>query len=100
MESNCTFSHLQHHPPGQEGEFIYQTDAAWILSNTFRILTMQTGFGLLEAGHVSSKNVANAMFKNVIDVTLGGISYWMFGYGLSFGKPSTPFCGYGDFFFK
>ena len=35
-------------------EFIYVSydDASWILSNAFLILTMQTGFGMLEAGSV------------------------------------------------
>jgi hypothetical protein len=39
-----------------------------------------TGFALLETGCVSSKNVANIMIKNSIDVTVGGLAYWMFGY--------------------
>ena len=40
------------------------------------------------------------MVKNVVDVVLGGLTYWMFGYGLSFGTSSwaNPFCGWGDFF--
>ena len=59
---------------------------------------MQSGFGLLEAGCVSSKNIANIMVKNVVDVTMGGITYWSFGYGLSFGSPSNAFCGFGNFF--
>jgi ammonia channel protein AmtB len=69
-------------------------DAAWILTNAFLILTMQSGvlanclkknlakilgFALLETGCVSSKNVANIMIKNSIDVTVGGFAYWMFG---------------------
>uniref|UniRef100_A0A1I8IRJ7 Ammonium transporter n=1 Tax=Macrostomum lignano TaxID=282301 RepID=A0A1I8IRJ7_9PLAT len=39
------------------------------------------------------------MVKNVVDVVFGGISYWMFGYGLSFGQDNAGgFCGWGDFF--
>lgn len=58
------------------------------------------GFGLLEAGYISSKNEVNIMVKNVVDVVFGGLSYWMFGFGLSFGdgEYSNPFCGIGYFF--
>ena len=40
------------------------------------------GFGMLESGCVSLKNEVNIMMKNVVDVVLGGLSYWAFGYGL------------------
>ena len=97
----------------------FQDDAAWILSNglraisyapvipkpttdpiftAFLILTMQTGFGMLEAGTVSSKNIANIMIKNVVDVSIGGLAYWSFGYGLSFGDEGNAFVGFGEFF--
>lgn len=34
------------------------------------------------------------MIKNVIDVSVGGLAYWAFGYALSFGDSgSTPFVG-------
>ena len=58
------------------------------------------GFGLLEAGVVSSKNEVNIMVKNVCDVVFGGLSYWAFGYALTFGDSewSNPFCGIGKFF--
>lgn len=48
---------------------------------------------------MSHKNEVNIMFKNAIDVVFGGISYWLFGYGLSFGdgSGSNPFCGVGHF---
>ena len=36
--------------------------------------------------------------KNVVDVTLGGITYWSLGYGLSFGPHKTPFLCWGHFF--
>lgn len=45
-----------------------------------------TGFGLLESGSVSSKNEVNIMVKNAADVIFGGLSYWAFGYAISFGK--------------
>ncbi|XP_045215152.2 putative ammonium transporter 3 [Mercenaria mercenaria] len=40
------------------------------------------------------------MVKNAVDVVFGGITYWAFGFGLSFGNsPGTnPFCGVGYFF--
>ena len=58
---------------------------------------MIVGFGMLESGCVSLKNEVNIMMKNVVDVVLGGITYWAFGYGLSYGSgPGTnPFFGVG-----
>ena len=39
------------------------------------------------------------MTKNGVDVLLGGLSYWMLGYGISFGSTSLyGFMGLGDFF--
>ena len=39
----------------------------------------------------------NIMYKNTADVIFGGIVYWLFGYGLSFGesKGANAFCGVG-----
>jgi len=52
------------------------SDAAWLLNAAFLVLTMQSGFGLLEAGFVSTKNVAGIMMKNVADVVLGVWRAW------------------------
>lgn len=40
------------------------------------------------------------MVKNAVDVIFGGLTYWMFGYGLSFGDSeySNPVVGWGYFF--
>ena len=56
-----------------------------------------SGFGLLEAGAVSAKNEVNIMVKNAVDVIFGGLTYWAFGYGLSFGMDSgtNGFTGIG-----
>ena len=60
---------------------------------------MQTGFGMLESGCVSLKNEVNIMMKNVVDVVLGGVTYWAFGYGLSYGEDySNYFFSLGNWF--
>lgn len=57
------------------------------------------GFGMLESGCVSIKNEVNIMMKNIVDIVLGGFTYWLFGYGMSFGRGplSNPFIAIGDF---
>ncbi|XP_070492309.1 putative ammonium transporter 3 [Chironomus tepperi] len=74
-------------------------DAGWIMIASIMIFTMQTGFGLLESGIVSQKNQVNIMMKNIVDVVLGGFTYYLFGYGLSYGRSdyTTPFIAFGDF---
>ncbi|XP_064470306.1 putative ammonium transporter 3 [Ornithodoros turicata] len=85
-----------------DAEFTYD-DATWVLTAAIVIFTMQTGFGLLESGCVSQKNEVNIMMKNAADVIFGGLTYWMFGFGLQYGIPNTnyttsnPFCGFGRF---
>ena len=64
---------------------IHPDDATWILTSAFIIFTMQSGFGLLEAGIVSAKNESNIMVKNAIDVIFGGLAFWIFGFAISFG---------------
>ena len=49
---------------------------------------------------VTRKNETNVMVKNALDVILGGLSYWMFGFAFSFGHDdrSNLFSGVGYFF--
>ncbi|XP_070543777.1 putative ammonium transporter 2 [Ptychodera flava] len=87
------------HGNGASGERGWD-DATWILTSAFIIFTMQSGFGLLESGSASRKNEVNIMVKNAVDVIFGGMSYWMFGYGFSFGQDrgSNAFIGIGHAF--
>lgn len=54
---------------------------------------------MLESGCVSLKNEVNIMMKNVVDIVLGGLTYWAFGFAMSFGtdKLNNPFIGMGEF---
>lgn len=58
---------------------------------------MQTGFALLEMGSSRAGNEVNILLKNVADVLFGSLAYYLLGFGLSFGEPSNPFMGLGDF---
>jgi Amt family ammonium transporter len=55
---------------------------------------------MLESGIVSLKNEVNIMMKNVVDVVLGGLTYWAFGYGLSYGESeyTNGFIAFGNWF--
>ena len=78
----------------------YHDDALWMVTCSCIIFNMQTGFGMLESGCVSLKNEVNIMMKNVVDVVLGGVTYWAFGYGMSYGEDSGTswLMGMGDWF--
>ena len=69
----------------------YADDATWILTSSFVIFTMQSGFGMLEAGSCSPGFEVNIMMKNIVDVVFTALSFYLVGYGIAFGEPSTPF---------
>ena len=57
-------------------------------------LLSDAGFGLLESGLVSKKDEVNIMMKNAIDVIVGGLSFWLFGYAFSFGDGVASLRGF------
>lgn len=60
-------------------------DTWYITSAAILIFIMQPGFALLTAGSVRSKNVKNALMKNILDIGVGLIAYYSFGYALAWG---------------
>ena len=40
---------------------------------------------MIEAGTVKSVNVRNVLFKNIADACLGGLVFWLLGYGFAYG---------------
>lgn len=57
----------------------------WLLLATFLVMFMQPGFALVEAGFTRSKNTANILMKNLMDFSIGAITYWLIGYSIMYG---------------
>ena len=47
------------------------------------VFFMQCGFAMLEAGAVKSKSTSNIMLKNLFDASIGGLLWWLIGYGIT-----------------
>ena len=57
----------------------------WMLLSGILVFLMQAGFTLVEAGMTRSKNVVNIAMKNVLDIGVGSLVFWIMGYSLMYG---------------
>lgn len=74
-------------------------DLVWILICTVLVLLMQPGFACLEIGLVRAKNTINVAMKNIADVCLAGLLFWVAGYGIMFGLSQHGIIGSSHFLF-
>lgn len=81
------------------GDIITAINTLWVLVAGFFVFFMQLGFGMLEAGLVRTKNVANILLKNVLDFSIATIVFWIIGYALMYGT-GNGFAGNTFFFLK
>ena len=61
----------------------------WMLIAGILVFFMQAGFTLVEAGMTRSKNAVNIAMKNILDICVGSLSYWLVGYSLMYGDTSN-----------
>lgn len=73
-----------------------ETDYLWTCIAAFLVFFMQAGFALVEAGFTRSKNCVNIIMKNLMDFSIGSITFWLVGFGLMFGA-SNGYIGMSDF---
>ena len=72
----------------------------WLVVAAVLVMFMQAGFALVEAGFTRAKNAGNIIMKNFMDFSVGGITYWAFGFALAYGGSTLGgFLAYGDLFF-
>jgi len=72
-------------------------DSVWVVVGGILVFFMQAGFALVESGSVRSKHTVNVLMKNYMDACLGGLIFWLFGFGLMFGLNHTGWLGMSHF---
>ncbi|MDG1874563.1 MAG: ammonium transporter [Mariniblastus sp.] len=65
-------------------ELSYVFNNAIIFLCAVLVLFMQAGFSLVEVGLNSAKNVVNILFKNLMDLSIGGILFFIIGFGIMY----------------
>ncbi|MDY6911334.1 MAG: ammonium transporter [Chloroflexota bacterium] len=68
-------------------------DYVWILVCAFLVFLMQGGFAMLEAGLCRAKNSVNLMMKNLMDFSIGSITFMFVGFALMFGADKGGLIG-------
>ncbi|OUS39629.1 hypothetical protein A9R01_00845 ['Osedax' symbiont bacterium Rs2_46_30_T18] len=61
-------------------------DILWITFCAGIVFMMQAGFMCLESGLTRNMNSINVAMKNVADISLAFLVFWLFGFGLMFGE--------------
>lgn len=70
-------------------------DVLWVVLCAGLVFNMQLGFLCLESGLTRSKNAINVAVKNMADLSIAIILYWLFGFGLMFGASVSGWFGSG-----
>ena len=73
-------------------------DYLWTLIAACLVFFMQAGFAMVEAGFTRAKSAVNILMKNLMDFSMGSITFWAVGFGLMFGATSTGWLGTSGFF--
>ena len=79
----------------------YSLNTLYFLVMGTLVMWMATGFTMLEAGSIRSKNVTEILIKNVALYSVASISFLLAGYGLMYGwKAPDDHALWSDFFFQ
>jgi len=66
-------------------------DVLWTCLGAFLVCFMQAGFAMVEAGFIRAKSAVNILMKNVLDFSIGAVSFFLVGFGLMFGVSNGYF---------
>jgi len=78
-------------------DYALAIDTIWVLLASALVFFMQAGFAMVETGFTRAKNAGNIIMKNIIDLSIGSIMFWIVGFGIMFGLDVAGFIGAGGF---
>lgn len=81
----------------QEQQHVKTFDSLWVLLAAVLVFFMQAGFKALEVGLVKASHSEGVGIKNLVDFMIGGIMFYLVGFGIMFGESSNGWFG-GSFF--
>ena len=70
---------------GLLNEHINAINTVWVALCAALIFFMEAGFALLEAGFIRAKNAMSIIAKVIIDITFGGVAFFVLGFGIAYG---------------
>jgi ammonium transporter, Amt family len=77
-------------------ELVRAIDSVWVAICAALIFQMEGGFALLESGFVRSKNSIGVIAKVIIDITFGGLAFYIVGFAIAYGQSNGWWAfGYG-----
>ncbi len=74
-------------------------DTLWVIDCAILVFIMQAGFMCVESGLSRHKNSINVALKNAADFGVSVVVFWLFGFGLMFGKSFNGLFGTDLFMF-
>ena len=72
----------------------------WVFIAAGLVFFMRAGFLALEAGLTQKKNSGNVAAKNLVDLAIAATIFWLYGFGLMFGKSDGNLGIYGTSLFS
>lgn len=72
-------------------ETLFTVHNLWMMIATILVFIMHLGFATLESGLTQSKNTVNILFKNVLIIAIGLLTYTLIGFNLMY--PGEAFSG-------
>ena len=84
--------------PGAEAEKKLQDNinTVWTLIAAILVFFMQAGFAMLEAGMNTSKTTVNILSKNLMDLSVGVLLFFIVGYGLMYPGDFNGYLGFAQ----
>ncbi len=79
--------------------FLDDVNVLWTCLAAFLVFFMQAGFAMVETGFTRAKNACNILMKNLMDLSVGSLLFWLVGFGLMFGASSHGLFGTDNFLF-